>query len=143
MEKVNNSMVPPPGPTLNDNIYEMLYVCTGENIALKQPAFQSSTLVKSVASRANDGNLNYRSKYKSVAITSKQDFPWWAVDLADTVKVARVDIFNRNDQYCKYVCPGVCVCVREREKERERAEERERDSMGDLYGKCVYVCEGG
>jgi len=63
---------------------------TGEgNVALNQPAMQSSTYSFLVAGRAVDNNLN---TFSCTAMTSLT--PWWAVDLGGAMDVARVEVTN-------------------------------------------------
>ena len=73
---------PPPPPT--------------ENVALNQPATQSSTGFSGVAARAVDGNTNGSYSVGSVTHTQlNSQNPWWRVDLGETYDVDQINVFNR------------------------------------------------
>eukprot|EP00058_Branchiostoma_floridae_P027790 XP_002613281.1 hypothetical protein BRAFLDRAFT_68246 [Branchiostoma floridae] len=76
------------------------YYCAANNlsnIALRQPAIQSSTAYSGVASRAVDGNRYSGYSGASCTHTSHQANPWWRVDLGSIKRVDRVVVFNRQD----------------------------------------------
>ncbi len=67
------------------------------NIALNQPAYQSSIYGSHVAARAVDGNRNTKMNGNSCAVTHKNTVgPWWCVDLGAIYTVTRVTIVNRD-----------------------------------------------
>jgi hypothetical protein len=67
------------------------------NLALGQPATQSSTAAGGVASRAVDGNTNGNFGAQSVTHTNGGNPSWWEVDLGTRSQVDRIDIWNRTD----------------------------------------------
>ncbi|MFK7934714.1 MAG: lectin-like protein, partial [Saprospiraceae bacterium] len=74
------------------------------NLALGQPARQSSTQSEADASRANDGNSNgvlYQNDNPlptgSVSLTNWEQSPWWEVDLGDLYQISTINLFNRTD----------------------------------------------
>ena len=70
----------------------------GTNVALRQPARQSSTGYLGDASRAVDGNTdgNY-GRSQSVSHTGDEPSPWWEVDLGRELPVDEVVVWNRTD----------------------------------------------
>jgi len=61
--------------------------CTGDNLALNMPTYQSSTEGDKVASRATDYN------YDTLSCTGAAvKHPWWAVDLGAKYNVRHVNI---------------------------------------------------
>ena len=65
----------------------------GINIALRKPAYQSSTLGS--ASALTDGNRNRAFKSMSCTLTNQgEEKPWWMVDLLKEFNVAAVQITN-------------------------------------------------
>ncbi|XP_015757056.1 PREDICTED: uncharacterized protein LOC107336496 isoform X2 [Acropora digitifera] len=65
------------------------------NLALSQPATQSSVFNGSGASLAVDGNKNRDYSQGSCIHTRSQKDPWWRVDLGASLPVAEVVIVNR------------------------------------------------
>ena len=59
-------------------------------------ANQTSTAHEGFASRAVDGNSEPRFGLESCTHTYNEVNPWWAVDLEESVTIARVEITNRN-----------------------------------------------
>ena len=74
------------------------------NIALGQPAYQSSTEYSPRGpEKAVDGLLGKTVELLSQCThTLTEDNPWWAVELEHSVYVSRVDILNRVDCCGKY-----------------------------------------
>ncbi len=69
----------------------------GVNLALGQPASQSSTMIGAVASRAVDGNTSGNWSDGSVTHTNFDFQAWWQVDLGSVQSVGDVDVWNRTD----------------------------------------------
>ena len=68
------------------------------NLALGQPAYQSSTSIDRVASRAVDGSRANNMFTESCTLNGvNEPDPWWAVDLGNPANISRVTIFNRGD----------------------------------------------
>ena len=65
------------------------------DLALSQPATQSSVFNGSGASLAVDGNKNRDYSQGSCIHTQSQKDPWWRVDLGASLPVAEVVIVNR------------------------------------------------
>ena len=61
----------------------------GENAALNQPAFMSTTYQPRVASLANDGDHSTSVPDCAFTLASDQN-PWWAVDLGAESTVVEV-----------------------------------------------------
>lgn len=75
----------------------------GNNVALGQPASQSSTAHSGVASRAVDGNTNGRYSNNSVTHTAGgASDAWWLVDLGSNTEIAEIIVYNRTDQCCTF-----------------------------------------
>ena len=76
-----------------------------ENIALKKPAYQSSTddnEPRNAAEKAVDGNLaNNWGGGDPCSHTAEDPQAWWAVDLQDTYTLDYVTLTNRDDKYGK------------------------------------------
>jgi len=72
-------------------------VIVRDNLALGQPATQSSTDVGGLASRAVDGNTDGNWGSGSVTHTVMQANPWWMVDLGQVKKIDQVAVWNRTD----------------------------------------------
>ena len=70
----------------------------GTNVALHQPARQSTTGYLGDAARAVDGNTdgNY-GRSQSVSHTGDEAAPWWEVDLGTEVPVEEIVVWNRTD----------------------------------------------
>ncbi|XP_022794173.1 uncharacterized protein LOC111332948 [Stylophora pistillata] len=60
------------------------------NLALNQPAYQSSTLTNNTADKAVDGHI------PTCSSTQSQQDPWWRVDLGATQVVAKVMVTYKN-----------------------------------------------
>ena len=71
---------------------------TGVNLALNQPATQSSTNWIAEAGLACDGNTsgNFWADF-SVSETSWGAQPWWQVDLGAVKNISEIEIWNRTD----------------------------------------------
>ncbi|CAN9514475.1 unnamed protein product [Ophioblennius macclurei] len=67
---------------------------TGENLALKGKASQSSLDAFGLAYNAIDGNRDTRWDRGSCSRTGKEGSPWWRLDLGRTHKVFSVDVTN-------------------------------------------------
>ncbi len=67
------------------------------NLALGQPAAQSSTLNGGSASRAVDGNTDGNWDHGSVSHTDLNAQAWWQVDLGAVMDVGQVVLYNRTD----------------------------------------------
>ena len=68
------------------------------NLALNQPAIQSSTYGNGVASFANDGNEAGSSPWSAdLQHTTNEANPWWEVDLGSFSQIDQIHIFNRTD----------------------------------------------
>ncbi len=71
------------------------------NVALRNPATQSSTLNSSFpAGNANDGGVGFRYPLSSVPIishTAPESQPWWQVDTLDVLWINEVVIYGRSD----------------------------------------------
>ncbi|MEM9717992.1 MAG: discoidin domain-containing protein [Bacteroidota bacterium] len=68
------------------------------NLALNQPAIQSSTYGNGVASFANDGNETGTSPWVAdLQHTTNEVNPWWEVDLGAFNQIDQIQIFNRSD----------------------------------------------
>ncbi|XP_067027641.1 uncharacterized protein [Acropora muricata] len=65
------------------------------NLALNQPATQSSVFDSKGASLAVDGNKNTDFNQGSCIRTNRENDPWWRVDLGASLPVAEVVIVNR------------------------------------------------
>lgn len=70
---------------------------TPHNLALGQPATQSSTVAGGVAARAVDGNTNGNFAVGSTTHTDFGAISWWEVDLGALRAIERVDVWNRTD----------------------------------------------
>ena len=84
----------------------------GENLALNQPATQSSTAFSGVASRAVDGNINGSYNGNSVTHTNgNSNNPWWRVDLGNSFDINTINIFNRTNNCCTSRLDGAQVYI--------------------------------
>ena len=71
---------------------------TSENLALNQPASQSSTYGNGLASLAVDGNTVGSSPWTAdLQHTTTEAQPWWQVDLGAVSTIEEVKIYNRSD----------------------------------------------
>ena len=71
---------------------------TSENLALNQPATQSSTYGNGLASLAVDGNTVGSSPWTAdLQHTTTEAQPWWQVDLGAVSTIEEVKIYNRSD----------------------------------------------
>jgi hypothetical protein len=80
------------------SLAEVQVQSSGENVARKGEASQSSTAYDGKASRAIDGNTDgeyFRSN--SVTHTSIEANPWWEVKLTRTVPIDQIVVWNRTD----------------------------------------------
>ena len=83
-----------------------------DNLALNQPATQSSTDYSGAAGLAVDGNTN--GVYGNGSVTHTQENsqnPWWRVDLGATYNVEQINVFNRIDNCCDDRLNGATVYV--------------------------------
>ncbi|CAH1264696.1 TMEM2 [Branchiostoma lanceolatum] len=67
------------------------------NLALRQPAYQSSVSWNGPAGLAVDGGRGGAYHDGSCTHTDTEDNPWWFVDLGGTAEVDHITIFNRLD----------------------------------------------
>ena len=68
------------------------------NLALNQPASQSSTYGGGVASIAVDGNTTGASPWSAdLQHTQPESEPWWEVDLGQQSDIQYINIYNRSD----------------------------------------------
>ncbi|KAM6994422.1 fucolectin-1-like [Tautogolabrus adspersus] len=70
---------------------------TGENLALKGKASQSSLYTDGMAYFAIDGNNDNDRAHGSCSHTNNNFAPWWRLELSKTHKVDSVKITNRKD----------------------------------------------
>ncbi len=70
---------------------------SGTNLALNQPASQSSTAYGGSPNRAVDGNTDGYWGSSSVTHTNSEYRPWWEVDLGASQNIASIKLFNRTD----------------------------------------------
>ena len=87
-------------------------VPNGDNLALSQPATQSTTAFSGRASRAVDGNTN-GNYFGEASVTHTQVNsvnPWWRVDLGASYDVSQISIHNRTD-CCNTRLNGAVVYV--------------------------------
>jgi len=69
------------------------------NLALRQPAWQSSTYAPLYpASLAVDGNKDTDVSHYSCSVTNFTIEQWWAVDIGTMLHVLGVNVTNRGDQ---------------------------------------------
>ncbi|XP_029927576.1 fucolectin-1-like [Myripristis murdjan] len=69
---------------------------TGENLALRGRAMQSSVYSTSIPMNAIDGNRDTSYERGACSITQYSFSPWWRLDLLKTYKVVSVSITNRD-----------------------------------------------
>lgn len=69
----------------------------GDNLALDGVATQSSTGFNGVPSRAIDGNINGVFRNNSVTHTTRENNPWWQVQLPNIERIGKIALFNRID----------------------------------------------
>ena len=74
---------------------EVQVFSSGENVALKGEAKQSSTYMGAAAARAIDGKTDGEYDKGSVAHSEAQDNPWWEVDLKEARVLERIVVWNR------------------------------------------------
>ena len=87
-------------------LYMNPFTCTGsDNIALHQPAYQSSVFNIGYPKNAVDGNPDPVYYGGSCTETDFEPDPWWAVDLGREVQVDHVIIVNRADCCSKSTYP--------------------------------------
>ena len=71
------------------------------NLALNQPAEQSSTYGDGIASIAIDGNTNGGGSpwgaNASISHSTRENQPWWQVDLGQSSQLTEAILFNRSD----------------------------------------------
>uniref|UniRef100_A0A667XVC3 F5/8 type C domain-containing protein n=1 Tax=Myripristis murdjan TaxID=586833 RepID=A0A667XVC3_9TELE len=72
------------------------YPATGENLALRGRATQSSVYPAGIPMNAIDGNRASHWNQGSCSHTQDNFSPWWRLDLLKTYKVVSVSITNRN-----------------------------------------------
>ena len=72
---------------------------TNQNIAINGTASQSSTSYGGIASRAIDGNTDGTWNNASVTATdyNQRTSPWWQVDLGQSYKLTKINIYNRKE----------------------------------------------
>ena len=70
------------------------------NVALNQPAIQSSTQYGGVAGRAVDGNTSGLWSDGSVTHTNYDQHAWWEVDLGAIYDISTIQLWNRTNSCC-------------------------------------------
>ena len=65
------------------------------DLALNQPATQTSVFAGAGASRAVDGNKNTDWNQGSCMHTKFENDPWWRVDMSASLPIAEIVIVNR------------------------------------------------
>jgi hypothetical protein len=73
------------------------------NLALRRPAWQSSTVSGFTASKSVDGNKDSSLFDSSCSYTDLNVNPWWVVDMGNllTTRITGVNLTNReDDQEC-------------------------------------------
>ena len=63
-------------------------------------ALQSSVVATATADLALDNNMNGAATANSIALTQREQAPWWQVDLGSVQEIAKVRIWNRTNQGC-------------------------------------------
>lgn len=87
-----------PGEKCFLSLAEVQVFSSGENVATKGKASQSSVAFDGPAERAIDGNTNGDyEQAKSTTHTSEEANPWWEVDLGTEQTVDSVAVWNRTD----------------------------------------------
>lgn len=84
----------------NGYTFVVLGVWTGSNVALEQPATQSSTYddpCTGPARKAVDGNTSGQAGDCSFSTTNSDPQDWWQVDLGASYLIQVIDIWNRTD----------------------------------------------
>ncbi|MFB9579538.1 glycoside hydrolase N-terminal domain-containing protein [Streptomyces yanii] len=81
---------------------QLTIVVRRHNLALGQPATQSTTYLGAGPTRAVDGNTDGAFKNGSVTHTNLQGDPqaWWQVDLGASRSIDTVEVWNRTDPCC-------------------------------------------
>ena len=73
------------------------------NLALNQPATQSSTFsdnTRYAASEGVDGDTRGANSQRSITHTKSESQPWWEVDLGTVSALEQIQIWNRTDTCC-------------------------------------------
>ncbi|MBI1840598.1 MAG: DUF1549 domain-containing protein [Verrucomicrobia bacterium] len=86
-----------PGKGKYLSLAEVEVMSSGQNVALRGKASQSSTDFGGVAGRAIDGNTDGAHDKLSVTHTALNDDPWWEVDLGEAAPIETVTLWNRTD----------------------------------------------
>ena len=74
------------------------YFSWTENLALLRQVTQSSTFeAQGLSKFAVDGDRNPNYHSKGCAHSTREDNPWWRVDLLKSYEITRVTITNRGD----------------------------------------------
>jgi hypothetical protein len=86
----------------NENPYTFVVqgIRTGSNVAMGQPATQSSTYddpCTGPASKAVDGNTSGNTGDCSFSTTNNEPQDWWQVDLGASYSIQVIDLWNRTD----------------------------------------------
>ena len=97
---------------LNSDQCSLVAQCPGENLALYQPAIQSTNFTagfppdQGLASLATDGSLinDWKPVYPCTH-TDMEDQPWWAVDLGAVTNVGHIKVTTRS--YCCSKCQEI------------------------------------
>mmetsp|Transcript_6318 Transcript_6318/g.9727 ORF Transcript_6318/g.9727 Transcript_6318/m.9727 type:complete len:597 (+) Transcript_6318:84-1874(+) len=79
------------------------------NLALKRPAEQSSTMGDGYASKAVDGGIDGNYLLGSVSQTLQQPVNWWRVNLEVIAKIDKIIIFNRIDASRGYINDAMVI----------------------------------
>ena len=69
------------------------------HLAVGMPAAQSSVLEQAAADRAVDGTTDGRSENGSLALTHRDPYPYWWVDLGKPTRVGSVIVHGRTDDH--------------------------------------------
>lgn len=72
---------------------EVQAFASGENVAVKGSATQSSTLEGGTPERAIDGTIDDEPSRSSVAISEDEEKPWWELDLKSEANLERIVIW--------------------------------------------------
>ncbi|HHW87078.1 MAG TPA: cadherin-like domain-containing protein, partial [Chloroflexi bacterium] len=72
------------------------------NLALfrGESALQSSVVATATAALALDNNMEGAADAHSIALTQREQSPWWQVDLGSVQEIGKVRLWNRTNQGC-------------------------------------------
>lgn len=100
-----------PGKAKLLSLAEVQVFSSGENVAPKGKAKQSSVAFGGKAPRAIDGDTNGDYAANSTTHTEVSDDPWWELDLKETRPVDRIVVWNRTDNGLHIRLAGATVQV--------------------------------